>query len=68
MNKLNFQFFSKFKLKKFKNIELVQKKSMDNSMNQLSYLLNFDVKKKFYSNQNEEISKSNFFNPQQKKI
>ena len=52
MNKLNFQFFSKFKLKKFKNIELVQKSSMDNSMNQLLFLLTFDVKKKYYSNQN----------------
>ncbi len=52
MNKLNFQFFSKFKLKKFKYIELVQKSSMDNSMNQLLFLHTFDVKKKYYSNQN----------------
>ena len=66
MNKLNFQFFSKFKLKKFNNIEVVQKKSMDNSLNQLSYLLNFDVKKKYYSNHNQELTKSNFFNPQTK--
>ena len=66
MNKLNFQFFSKFKLKKFKNINIVQKASMDNSLNQLSYLLNFDVKKKYYSNHNQELTKSNFFNPQTK--
>ena len=66
MNKLNFQFFSKFKLKKFNNIEVIQKKSMDNSLNQLSYLLNFDVKKKYYSNHNQELTKSNFFNPQTK--
>lgn len=66
MNKLNFQFFSKFKLKKFNNIEVVQKKSMDNSLNQLSYLLNFDVKKNFYSNKHQDITKSNFFNPHTK--
>ena len=66
MNKLNFQFFSKFKLKKFNNIEVVQKKSMDNSLNQLSYLLNFNVKKNFYSNKHQDITKSNFFNPHTK--